>query len=426
MTMTKKSQRIDSRTARSKLGKQTEPYWHKLAKGLFLGYRKNTNGGSWTCRYRDAEGKQNFKHLGDADDHADGEASLVLSFEQAQESARTWLRAMISSDGGAETYTVARCVEDYVKWLKLHRKSASHVDTYTKAYILPALGNLLVADLTAPVIRKWHVAISEQSPRLRTKRYESQKFRAEDEDKSEAQRKRRLRANRQLSILKAALNRGWQEGLVANNDSWRRVEAFSGTERPRSRHLTIDEARRLINACPEDLRKLVSLALLSGARFSELCRLRNKDFNPASSTLHIRDSKSGKPRHIILNGEGERLCNQLVAGRPDNDPMLRKSDGAAWRQDHQHRPFKAAIKTASIDPSFTFHELRHTWASLTIMNGAPLNVVAANLGHSDTRMVERHYGHLSESYKTEIIRSSAPVFGVDPASNIVRFSGQAS
>jgi hypothetical protein len=46
------------------------------------------------------------------------------------------------------------------------------------------------------------------------------------------------------------------------------------------------------------------------------------------------------------------------------------------------------------------------------MAGAPLLVVAKNLGHADTRMVEKHYGHLSASYVADAIRAAAPRFGV--------------
>ena len=42
-------------------------------------------------------------------------------------------------------------------------------------------------------------------------------------------------------------------------------------------------------------------------------------------------------------------------------------------------------------------QLSGIWASHAVMNGVPLIVVAKNLGHSDTRMVERHYGHLAPS-----------------------------
>jgi integrase len=36
--------------------------------------------------------------------------------------------------------------------------------------------------------------------------------------------------------------------------------------------------------------------------------------------------------------------------------------------------------------------MRHTWASLGVMGSMPSMVVAQNLGHADTRMVERRYG----------------------------------
>jgi hypothetical protein len=48
------------------------------------------------------------------------------------------------------------------------------------------------------------------------------------------------------------------------------------------------------------------------------------------------------------------------------------------------------------------------------MAGGPLMVVARNLGHSDTRMVEKHYGHLAPSYVADAIRAAAPKFGIKP------------
>ena len=74
---------------------------------------------------------------------------------------------------------------------------------------------------------------------------------------------------------------------------------------------------------------------------------------------------------------------------------------------------------AKIDPPINFHGLRHTWASHAVMNGVPLIVVAKNLGHSDTRMVEKHYGHLAPSYVADAIRAGAPRFGVTVDDNVV-------
>ncbi len=66
--------------------------------------------------------------------------------------------------------------------------------------------------------------------------------------------------------------------------------------------------------------------------------------------------------------------------------------------------------------------LRHTWASLAVMNGVPLLVVARNLGHSDTRMVEKHYGHLATSYVREAIRAAKPL-GIGEAAKVIPLAG---
>ena len=54
------------------------------------------------------------------------------------------------------------------------------------------------------------------------------------------------------------------------------------------------------------------------------------------------------------------------------------------------------------------------------MAGAPLMVVAENLGHRDTRMVEHHYGHLARKYVAEMIRKTAPTFGIDEPTSVER------
>ena len=68
---------------------------------------------------------------------------------------------------------------------------------------------------------------------------------------------------------------------------------------------------------------------------------------------------------------------------------------------------RQANKRAHIDPPIGFHI--HTWASHAVVNGPPLLVVAKNLGHKDTRMVEKHYGHLAPSFVADAIRAGAPL-----------------
>nr|MBA3241963.1 site-specific integrase [Acidobacteriota bacterium] len=197
------------------------------------------------------------------------------------------------------------------------------------------------------------------------------------------------------------------------------------------RYLQINEAQRLTNAAEPGFRNLVQAALQTGCRYGELCRLRVEDFNPAAGTVTIRRSKSGKPRHVILTEEGIELFLQLTAGRKGGELLLRNdarmarsaarkmTDDGGWRASEQVRAMAEACERAKIEPPIGFHGLRHTWASHAVMGGTPLLVVARNLGHADTRMVEKHYGHLSESYVEEAIRAGAPRFGVMP-SNLAR------
>ena len=52
------------------------------------------------------------------------------------------------------------------------------------------------------------------------------------------------------------------------------------------------------------------------------------------------------------------------------------------------------------------------------MNKVPLNVVAAQLGHSDTRMVEKHYGHLAPSYIADTVRAAFGNMGLLDEPNV--------
>src|SRR6266702_610400 len=45
-------------------------------------------------------------------------------------------------------------------------------------------------------------------------------------------------------------------------------------------------------------------------------------------------------------------------------------------------------------------------------------VLAANLGHTTTRMSELHYAHLAASHKRHMIRDTAPQFGVVAGGNV--------
>jgi integrase len=403
---------LDTRTARSRLRARGKPYYCQLEPGLLIGYRKPLSGaGKWVVKHH-LGGRDRYETdtFGTADDFSDPDGVAILSFWQAQAKAREQMVRRAHAEAGAKLpSTVKASVESYIAFLENNRKSGREGRYAANAFILPALGKIKLKDLTADQIRKWHADLAKAPARVRTKKGEEQKFRAYDHP--DWQRRRRSTANRILTILKAALNRSWRDGHPASDRAWRSVEPFKNVDSARIRYLSLDEVTRFLNAADKDFRKLVRGALESGARYGELCEMLVSDFNSDVGTLSVPDPKTGKPRHIVLSTEGIKFFEDITAGRSASERMFFKDDGTRWLADHQAEPIDETNKRAKITPLINFHGLRHTWASHAVMNGMPLIVVAKNLGHTSTRMVEKHYGHLAPSYIAQAVREHAPRFG---------------
>lgn len=423
MARTVRNAKLDSRSARAKLAARREPYWVVIAKGCALGYRKGGKGGTWIARYRDDVGQQNYHAIGAADDALDSDGGTVcLTYAEAQRAADDWFK--LAARGFEEEaprsgpYTVNDALADYMTaYRRRSGKAADRMQWTINALIAPALGDTPLPRLSRRRIEEWHEGLAKAAPRLRTKPGREQKFRKLD-DGPEAQRRRRSTANRVLTILKSALNLAHQNRKVASDDAWRSVKAFREVDSARVRYLSDDESRRLVNHCAADFRPLVQAALLTGCRYGELVALEAADFNRDAGTVQIRISKSGKPRHVALTEEGRRFFETATAGKAGDAPIFTKADGGRWGASHQQRPFKAACERAKLG-AMTFHELRHSYASRLAMRGVPLAVVAAQLGHADTRMVEKHYGHLCPNYVADTVRAAFGTLGVVEESNVV-------
>jgi len=422
MAKTVRDTRLDTRTARTRLAARGKPYWRSIDPGTHLGYRKGKTGGKWLVRWYAGNGRYQEEVIGPADDGADSDGIGILSFAQAQAQARQraagFAQSAVGMTPNLEQYTVADALHAYLLWMEQHRKSAADARNRAEAFILPTLGPLPIRRLTPALLRAWLATLASQPPRIRTRPGQAQRYRETDHD-PDAARKRKATVNRILTTLKAALNLAWREGLATDDSAWRKVQPFPQVDAARLRYLTVPECQRLINASSADLRDLIQAALATGCRHGELARLVVADFNPASGTVHIRQAKSGHGRHVVLTEEGITLFNRLATGRTADTLLLSPGDGLSWTHNRNQRPLRQACQNARIDPPISFHVLRHTYASLATMSGMPLLVLAQNLGHRDTRMVEKHYGHLAPSYVAETIRASAPRFGLAPPSNVV-------
>ena len=403
---------LDKAAVRLRLPVRSKPYWRLVEPNLHLGYRRlKKRPGSWIRRRYRGDEQYEQEWIGHADDDGPADGQTILTFQQAQERCRG--RPTVK----AGPYTVRSALEDYFKRLEADGKSASARDLRKRAEasILPALGDRKADALTTDEINQWRSNLATRPPHARTGKSQKQNYRKFDSSDPEAVRRRQSTVNRQWTILRAALNDGFRNSKISSDAAWRRVKPFKSVDKARADYLETAVATRLINACDPDFRLLVHGALQTGCRFSELARLTAGDFHVAKrkkeeiGTVTVRRSKSGKVRHVVLTDEGIQLFKRLTAGRSNGD-LIFQNNGLPWKA--TQRPMVDACKRAGIKPAVSFHTLRHTWASLAVMNGVPLLVVAKNLGHADTRMVERHYGHLSASFITDAIRAGAPRFGV--------------
>ena len=294
--------------------------------------------------------------------------------------------------GGA--LTVAAAVEAYLADLAVRGRAVAETARVLRCHVLPVFAERTVESLTRGELRHWHRGLASQAPIQGHRRGTRLRSRAT--------------ANRILTCFKAALNFAWHEGEVVSDAAWRPVKPFRDAETPRRDLLTPELARQLVAACDADFAPVVHTALAAGCRWGELTGLEVGDFDALAGTLCIRAGKSARMRHVALTEEAQRLIARLVAGRATHDRVFLRADGAPWGPSHQHRRMRRACAHAGIDPPVSFHGLRRSFGSWLARAGVPLQVIAAALGHADTRITERHYAHLQASETARLVRSCVP------------------
>lgn len=446
MARTMRSAKLDSRNARLKLP-VVDRHQVPLSPGHYLAYRRPKKGGdgSWFAYWRDAaSGKKVMERLGTADDFTDADGLTVFTYAQAQAKAQEFFKKKdYLAIHGSEAlhlegpFTVNVALDRYLEFKAAEgAKSVQDMRLRAALWIRPALGPIEVAKLTRERIRTWHQGIAASERRIRPCLKPELRRKKKGEDtpdansktsKEEAIRRRKATANRVLATLKAALTLACVEGWVAcPTDAWRLVKPFKGVDEPRQVYLNAQEQQRLLNAITDpQFKRLVTGALLTGCRYGELCRMKVADFNGTTEhgTVVIWKSKNGKSRHVPLPPGGKAFFTALTAGRPGDEPMFLREgfDGRKWKehrvlrpwkQSEQQRPMLAACKAAGL-PEMGFHQLRHSYASALVANGMHLLQVSKLTGHSDTRMLERHYAHLAPSDIAMALQEKAPPLKIE-------------
>jgi len=118
------------------------------------------------------------------------------------------------------------------------------------------------------------------------------------------------------------------------------------------------------------------------------------------SDLFVPASKNGKSRHIPLNGEALAAFQTLYARTKGEGPIFVAERGGAPLKGARHW-FEDALAEAKVK-NFTWHDLRHTFASRLVMAGVDLPTVASLMGHLNIQMTMR-YAHLAPAHKAAAV-----------------------
>lgn len=360
---------IQSKTDRATLKPRREPYWARLSKGTYIGFRRlDTGDGTWIARWRDDDGKQHYRALGHFED-----------FDAAAKSARRWAEHNDQGANPAVTTVEGACAA-YVDSLRTagRENTAKDAEGRFKRYVNGTrFGNIPLDRLKTSDVSKWVGSLIEKATKA-----------GDEEDL----RRAKDSANRYLATLKAALNRALKDRLVANDSGWRTVEAFKkvGASR-RNAFLTLAERQALVANCEDDLALLVKAMLLTGSRPGELAALNASDYDRKTGYLTLR-GKTGS-RTVALSTAAIEFFSEQAKERIGNAPMLPRAFGGRWAKDAWKKPFKEAATKTGLSEDVVLYSLRHTAISEMVMAGMDSFIVAKVTGTS-VAMIESNYGHL--------------------------------
>lgn len=174
------------------------------------------------------------------------------------------------------------------------------------------------------------------------------------------------------------------------------------------RFLSRDEAGRLLEQFTGEDHVFVEVLLYCGLRFQEAAGLRRFRVDLLRKRLQVakvqpRKGDEKKPksdagvRPVPLTDELTVQLSKVIPA-PDQELVFTSPEGMRIRYDNWlRRVWYPALKRAGLDdPQPTPHDLRHTYGSWLGEKGVPPKQIAALMGHSTLRSVER-YIHATEA-----------------------------
>lgn len=257
-----------------------------------------------------------------------------------------------------------------------------HYKGYLKNHILPCFGHLKLIEINSIMIKQFLC----------------------DKTKTDLANST---INKFKKLMGAIFNMMIEDGIINHNPA-ARIKSLKETPNIEIDPLNQEEVKAFLNKTKEvypDFYTLAFTAIYTGMRQGELLALTWSDINwktnkiiVSKSYTHGRlgETKTGKTRRIDMSPKLAKVLKEWKLACPVNSQNIVFPNSNGEYQDANNmlkRRYYFALGRAGLHKR-RFHDLRHTYATLSLLNSIPMKYVQSQLGHSSIKMTMDTYTHL--------------------------------
>ncbi|MGR3319830.1 MAG: tyrosine-type recombinase/integrase [Candidatus Anammoxibacter sp.] len=208
--------------------------------------------------------------------------------------------------------------------------------------------------------------------------------------------------NQDILSLKVILNTAVKRGILTINPC--NVKPLK-VQNKRDRILSKDEISLIFSKLEGKDRVMVLTSLFTGMRLSEVISFKWDDIDFEHNLITFMQNKTGKTVTVPLSSI---LANELTTYKASNDLLLNgrifESKEVNTRLTTKYSAYFSDLFKAIGINQFSYHSLRHSFASISCGLGTDLITTQSLLGHSDIKMTAR-YSHSQIESKRRAIES---------------------
>ncbi len=214
-------------------------------------------------------------------------------------------------------------------------------------------------------------------------------------------------ANRTLQLLRAVYNKAISSKIYAGENPVTGIGLYK--EESRARFLSANEVKNFIfelsREPQDDIRDLIWLSLLTGARKSNVLSMQFSeiDFQKGTWTIPANKSKNGKSQIIALTGIEIKILNdrkQRAKSKHSQSDFVFPGEGRTGHLVEIKRSWKSLRKRAKL-LDITVHDLRRNLGSWMAGQNVNLALIKGALNHADMKTTLAVYARTANDAEKE-------------------------